>query len=201
MTGIVSIFRIQQGGEVQTPVETSGQTDPKTAELTQPKDKTPSEKEDVKDAVAKESEAQKQEPSGKPDLVIKVEGPVGRVFTEALNKVLAKEGMAGMMLQGVENSTDDSEDDDGRVGQNDQPAASPIEVHTVDAQLADLGDVVRINDAISQSTQNEHVIAIEHAHNQSKAIHMLDQLGSRKNVRICLSIDEAARYVGSKVTS
>lgn len=201
MTGIVSIFRIQQGGESQTPVETSGQTDPETAELTQPKDKESSTQEDVKDAVAKESEGKKQELSDKPDLVIKVEGPVGRVFTEALNKVLAKEGVAGMMLQGVENSTDDSAYVDEGVGQNDQSVAPPIEVHTVDAQLVDLGEVVRINDAISQSTQSEHVIAIEHAHNQSKAIHMLDQLGSRKNVRVCLSIDEAARYVGSKVTS
>lgn len=81
-------------------------------------------------------------------VVIKVDGPLGRVFTEALNKILAVEGMTMVPVADAE-----VVEDEGEV----------IHVHVVDTDRLEEEDVQHISDDIDKTDIALHLITTESA--------------------------------------
>lgn len=181
MTTIASIFRIQQDGDKQISTSTSGEkpTEPSTDTSAEPA--TQAEVEPKQENKAAENN---------PDLMVKVEGPVGRVFTEALNKVLATESVELTLVHHAEQEE-----------KPPLPEAIPTEVHTFDGENVEMSDVVKMSETVMKSEGTEYVIAIENAKNSSRALVMLSELEQFKNVKVCLSMESAAYHIARRLKS
>jgi len=137
----MSVFRIVRQPAAETPLKTATED-------------TAAEAEEVKEALAvigdapvkdaKDSTAPVFSLAEKPeDVLLKVNGPLGHLFTEALNKALALESMMMVPLMAEANDT-------GR---------SAVVVHVVDEDLLTASSVMAMNDSINASDTT--VVAME----------------------------------------
>lgn len=97
----------------------------------------------------------------KDKVVVKVDGPLSQVFTEALNKVLAFENMVLLPILADEYEAMKKEADF-----NDMTS---IHVQAYDAHDLTTGDVVDITNEITKTTEDAHIIAMESARGVSDA--------------------------------
>ena len=181
MPGVASVFRIHQGKETTItaePVDKADQpaSDPQSGE--EPSVASQSTQE-VRDE-AKGKEAGKE----RPELVVKVEGPVGQVFTDALNKVLAKESIMMTDLPAITAQ---------------DPETKPVSIHVYDAGELKLGDVEEVHQVVADDENVEHVVVLESAINGSKAAALMNAMaGAYKNVTVCLSTESAISHLRGK---
>ena len=99
--------------------------------------------------------------SQKDKVIVKIDGPLSQVFTEALNKVLAFENM--VLLPVLAEEYDAMKDDPSF---ND---TTSIHVQAYDAHDLTTGDVVDITNEITKTTEDSHIIAMESARGMSTA--------------------------------
>lgn len=116
----------------------------------------------VGDAPGSKGEAVKTEPvggealsgEGKKDIVVKIDGPLGRYFTESLNKILAIEGMLMTMM-----ATDEEEED-----QETRFDIKPdLVVTAMDGSALKFEDVTALNEVLKRYSTGDVVIAAESA--------------------------------------
>jgi len=160
--------------------------DPSTPADTQPEAETPGvETKKVVGEDGKETETEK---------MIKIDGPVGRVFTDALNKVLVQESYVTMLpailsRKAALSREDDVEDD-----------RELLQIYALDSDNLNLEDVVSITNDITKHTNREYIIAVEAIRGRvTKAMGFLDELGKMSNVSICYSQEKAINTVRSKL--
>jgi hypothetical protein len=189
----MSVFMIKQSGikNSQTEGEKSAKPIEDAVETAKP--------EPIQDSLpqktAVKQEATEDEKPKKEDVLIKIDGPVSQIFTDALNRVLAVENYMAMMpllLKAKEDKKADEVVED----------ATPIlQVYAWDSNSLNLSDVVDITNEVTRHTDRTYVIAVEAAGLATKAMGYLDQLSSLKNVTICYSQSRAVEVVRARVTA
>lgn len=147
-------------------------------------------------------EAEKVEPivskSGKADIMIKVDGPVGRIFTDALNKVLVNESYMTMMPHLTKKEAPVVDPESGMTGDNRQDE-DYLQVYAWDVENLNMEDVVHITNEVTRHTDRTFVIAVESTGKVTNAMSLLDGLGKCKNVTMCYSQVKAAEAVKARV--
>lgn len=125
-------------------------------------------------------------PENRKNVVVKIDGPVGRVFTEALNGLLATESyltMAPLVNFSGANSANDEKDNDF------------IQIYSWNADELNISDVVEITNDISKHTERNYVIALESIGMVTNNVALLSELGKLKNVKVCYSRDAGLNAV------
>lgn len=141
----------------------------------------------VLDAMAKEGTPdQPVIPEEKAGVLIKIDGPVGRVFTDALNTVLANESYMTM----VPESETESEGSEGRI---------TTQVYCWKADELLLEDVVAITNDISRHTERDYVIVAETSGKVSRELGLMEDIAKLKNVKLCFSQEAAIDVVLRKL--
>lgn len=115
----------------------------------------------------------------KAEVMVRVDGPISRVFTDALNKILAVEGMETML------SDEENEDDDDDF----------IQVYCWKESQLNTEDVVKITNDISKHTERSYVIAVESTGRPTSAMGHIEALGRLGNVKVCYSLEKAVAFV------
>ena len=146
--------------------------------------------------------------------LISIDGPVGRIYSAALQEVFANEGMAAMLHDMTEaeegvgvdgepvvHNLDGSRDDDGV----HQSAAGVIhtKVYSYTADTLNLKDVVQISNEISRNQGRDYIIAIEGVTygNISKATEMLCDMEKAGQLKLCLSRGSAMSAILNSIKS
>lgn len=123
------------------------------------------------------------------DTMIKIDGPVGRIFTDALNKVLAQESYVTMLPAIL---------DDQLVDDPITSADPSLQVYCWTGDALGTQDVVKITNDIAKHQDREYVIAVESA-KPTAALGILSSLDKLKNVKVCFSREAAMSAVLAKV--
>ena len=126
----------------------------------------------------------------KGELMVKIDGPVGRIFTDALNKMLVQESYMTMSPALFESK--DQEDH-----QNDEDEAE-LQIYCWKGDELNMKDVTMITDDIAKNTNRDFIIAIESV-KVTPAMSMLGDLLKLKNVQICFSQERALELVKSRI--
>lgn len=180
----VSVFKIQQAGVVTD--NELGNT-----QQTLEKDNAAEAKPETTTSPAVTPEEGKTSEGKKADVMVKIDGPVGRIFTDALNKLLVKESyMTAMPLQPL------AKDTSNREPVEMEPA---VQVYAWHADELNLSDVVEITNDISKHTERDYVIAVESSGKVTREMGLLDQLGKMKNVKICFSQERALAALMARI--
>ena len=122
----------------------------------------------------------------KKSVTVKVDGPVGKVFTEALNQLLATESYMMNMLP------------------PDQSGATPgrsnlLQVYCWEGDMIDLKDVTEILNEVTRHTDQEFVIAIENIKNVTSSLAYLDKLSALDNVKVFYKREKSLNYIKERV--
>lgn len=105
----------------------------------------------------------------KKNVVVKVDGPLSQVFTEALNRVLAFENMVLLPILAEELEVMKEEDESF----ND---LTSIHVQAYDANDLTTMDVVDITNEITKTVQDDHILVMESARGLSNAVGSVDRM-------------------------
>ena len=130
------------------------------------------------------------EPVEKPDLLVKIDGPVGRVFTDALNKMLVQESymtMSNDLFETKEKKEDIDEDDNIN-----------LQVYCWNGEELNLEDVTAITNDITKHKNRDFVIAIESAR-VTPIMALLGDLEKLPNVKLCYSQSKALQLVSERI--
>ncbi len=126
---------------------------------------------------------------------VQVDGPLGRYFTECLNKVLAKESMM-MTAKRRHTSTGNGTSSDGkRIVEAEVP---DIWVKAMDEKDFDFEDVIEIDRLMELDQQPEMVIAVESVHITPAVNRMVKNMHAR-NSRLWLKIDRAVNQTADLI--
>ena len=188
----MSVFKIQQNGintenANKQQLEASEENTTQSAEVnTSEESKASARETNIEGAIA----APGAEAGGeKQDIMVKIDGPVSRVFTDALNKMLVNESYMTMVpVDHKPSSTQQEQDQD------------ILQVYVWKADELNTEDVVQITNDISRHVERDYVIAIESARSVSKSVGLIEELGKLKNVTVCYSQERALSLVKSKVS-
>lgn len=124
----------------------------------------------------------------KPELMVEVDGPVGRIYTDALNKILATEGYAAMIPASWNDKLESKEV---------QPVETPsrtMKVWCWDKDHLNHEDIVRITNDVVRHPNRNYVIAIEHHGVITEKIALLDQTCRDLGLKLHLSMDSAINH-------
>lgn len=117
--------------------------------------------------------------------VVKVDGPLGRVFTQALNKMLAVEGMAAIPLtnEAFELMRKNKE-------------VEVINVKAIDTAFVNTEDAVEITDDIVKHPNENFVLAMESRSSKvTNCAGLLSGLDKLKNTQVQYRVESAAARV------
>ena len=127
-----------------------------------------------------------------PKMMVKVDGPVGRLFTDALNKMLATEGYI-TMLPNIEADQFDQE------SQEEELPKNLVQVYCWRTDAINTSDLVELTNNITRHTDRQFVIAMESTGRVSNGIGVLEDLQKMPNVKLCYSMESAVRHVQGKL--
>ena len=122
----------------------------------------------------------------KPEMMVKIDGPVGRVFTDALNKLLVQESY--MTTDPLFLEVPGKEDDED----------VSLQVYCWKGDELNTEDVTQITNEVSRHTTRDFVISVEAAR-VSPAMGLLSYLEKLPNVKLCLSQEKALAIVSERL--
>ena len=129
----------------------------------------------------------------RPALTVKVDGPVGRVFTDALNKLLATEGYLTVRPEGME---DDPVDSVAAAGVNDPiKSKNLVQIYCWRTDAVNADDLIQLSNTVSRHSDRPFVVALESAASMTRAVGLLEDLQCFKNLKVCYSLESAANHV------
>lgn len=125
----------------------------------------------------------------KKDVMLKIDGPVGRLFTEALNKALATESYMTMLP-----------------AMGDQPEAHDpvtdlepdLQVYCWTGDSLEASDVIEITNDIAKHQNREYVVSVEAIRQTPRAMAALQALRSDR-VKLCYSRESAVAEVKARL--
>ncbi len=130
-------------------------------------------------------ETKQEEDAG---LVVTIDGPLGRVFTEALNKMLAVESMMMMPLT-----------KEALVAiKKESPKTQVVKVNAFDEDMLKVADVVEVSNEITKSQEDQFVVAVESrraVRTVNSKTQLLTNLGDHQNVQVSYRMDVAVKQV------
>jgi hypothetical protein len=127
------------------------------------------------------------------DKMVRVDGPVGRIFTQALNQLLATEGYQTMIdfneIAEVEENEDKAADRD----------THPVEVHCYEADKLNNVEITQLLNRVTRHTDRPFVIAVESSKGFSRSVRVLEAMREIPNITICYTQAAALRAVRSLI--
>ena len=181
----MNVFKIQQAPAVKKEAEEK----PLTQVSPETEGASPSEEIVVNNNVQEGAPAGAAAP-GK-EIMVQVDGPVSRIFTDALNRLLAVEGyitvppIIGKMVEGGEPAV--------------ETAPGLVQVYCWRTDAVNTNDLVQLTNEITRHTDREYVVAVEQASTISENMGILEGLAKNPNVKLCYSQESAARYIQGKL--
>ena len=146
-------------------------------------------------AAATPPEATPQTPAASNEPVtVQVDGPIGRVFTDALNKVLAIEGYLTMLPED-EPVTEADSVEIGHMSPIKKAPINLVQVYCWRTDAVNASDLVQLSNNITAHSDRTFVVALEAAATIKNAVGVLESLTCYPNVKVCYSLESAARYV------
>ena len=150
--------------------------------------------------------------------LISIDGPVGRIYSAALQEVFANEGMAAMLHdfskaeegvgsdgEPVVRNLDGSKDDDGEDSVIHQSVAGVkhTKLYSYTADTINIDDVVKISNEICKNRGRDYIIAIEGVTygNINSAMDVLCDMEKAGQIKLCLSRGSAISAVMSSLKS
>ena len=176
----MSVFKIQQQGVATQATHHETKTIEKEADLSKEPNVV------FKDANPPIEENNGTEAVEKPDLMVKIDGPVGRVFTDALNKLLVQESYMTMSPEIFHDT------------KSDHTKQVDVQVYCWNANNLNTEDVVQITNDITKNKAKDYVIAVE-ALRPTASMRFLGELEKLPNVKLCFSYDKAAAIVSDRL--
>ena len=145
---------------------------------------------EVGEEVQVPQQTEHENPSAAPgEKMVKIDGPVGRVFTDALNQLLVEEGYM-TMLPLLEARSEP------------EPKKDPLlQVYCWTGNSINTEDVKALLNEVSVHPNRDYVVAVENIERVTSAISSLDMLSRLENVKVCYSRDRAVEHVWKKLTS
>lgn len=183
----MSVFKIHQASAVNKGVET------KVEEVKQKTEEDHSvESSHVVETPVPSKGDENKEPSLEekedPKLMVKIDGPVGRLFTEALNKMLATEGYIAMV------------EPDTIIEKKEEQEEPSLQIYALKGDEINTSDVVEITNEISKHEDKDYIVAVESISQVTRIHGYLEELGKLKNVRLCWSQKSALNAVKEHLT-
>lgn len=126
-----------------------------------------------------------------PDVKIKIDGPIGQVFTDALNKMLAVESYMTLSPMGTAAAGADI--------LQDLKDEEILQVYCYKADELNVSDMVAISNEVTKHTQRDFVLSFETAGNFPSILEAAENLARLPNVSLFLSRKAAANHIQSKV--
>ena len=123
------------------------------------------------------------------EVTVKIDGPVGRVFTDALNKVLASESLMMTATDAVVDTGEKEEDKEEEVD---------LQVYAWKSDQINTEDVVELTNEISKHEERTFIVAVEGTE-VSSPMGILYGLNKVKNVEVVFSQEEAIHRVMKRV--
>ena len=127
-----------------------------------------------------------------PKMLMKVDGPVGRLFTDALNKMLATEGYLTVMPN-IEADQFDQETPEQDLPKN------LVQVYCWRTDAVNTSDLVELTNNITRHTDRQFVIAMESTGKMSNGMGVLEDLQKMPNVKLCYSMESAVQHFKGKL--
>lgn len=134
--------------------------------------------------VSKPVESATGEPVEKPDVMVKIDGPVSRVFTDALNKLLVQESYMTMNPVLFEKDKENDEDVE-------------IQVYCWNGDDLNTEAVTQITNDVTRHSNRDFVIAVESTR-VSPSMALLGYLEKLPNVHLCFSQEKALALVSAR---
>lgn len=150
--------------------------------------------------------------------LISIDGPVGRIYSAALQEVFANEGMAAMLhdfseaeegvgsdgepvVRNLDGSKDDGDEDD--VIHQSVAGVKHTKLYSYTADTINIDDVVKISNEICKNRGRDYIIAIEGVTygNINKAMDVLCDMEKAGQIKLCLSRGSAISAVMSSLKS
>lgn len=129
-------------------------------------------------------------------IIVKVDGPLSRLFTDSLNKVLAFESMVLIPL--TEEQLEAMKKDDQEYNET-----TTIHVQAYDASDITTSDVVEISDSITKTDADDHVLVMESARGirgaADSAIRVCAATKTRVHMQMRYAVETAMDVIRSKV--
>lgn len=117
----------------------------------------------------------------KKDKMVRVDGPIGRIFTDALNEVLAKESL--MVFTPM-------------LSEKEEDVEPDIEVLLWDGSAVNRIDVEHLSEEVAKFPDRQFIVAVENV-KPSASMALLGYIGrTSKNIQLCYSQQKAAELVG-----
>lgn len=180
----MSVFKIQQRGiEMQDQKDTATKIESE-AELNKEGNV---QFKDVSNVDEKPVESASGDPVEKPDVMVKIDGPVGRVFTDALNKLLVQESYLTMSPALFENKEAQSENEEVN-----------LQVYCWKGEELNVEDVTAITNDVTKHQNRDFVIAVESAR-VTPVMALLGDLEKLPNVKLCYSQEKALSIVSERI--
>ena len=166
----------------------------------------------------KQPESTTPAPKEKEARLISIDGPVGRIYSAALQEVFANEGMAAMLHdfseaeegvgsdgEPVVRNLDGGKDDDDEDGVIHQTVAGVkhTKLYSYTADTINIDDVVKISNEICKNRGRDYIIAIEGVTygNINSAMDVLCDMEKAGQIKLCLSRGSAISAVMSSLKS
>lgn len=127
-------------------------------------------------------------------VMVKIDGPIGRLFTDTLNKILANESYMTMFSKmPVEmHERDDSGDSD------EEP---DVQVYCWKAEALNAQDLVQVTNLITKTSSSNVIIAIEASSGRlSDAVKLLPAFEKMDRVKVCYSQQAAAEALVARLS-
>lgn len=130
------------------------------------------------------------------DITVKIDGPVGKVFTDALNQMLAIEGFAAMISpdEVVKKASEAHDHADISIG-----------VYSGSVDLLNTEEIVKISNEITRHSNQEYIIAIEGVRgghletSKIRALGILEELTKSSGAKLFYSHDLAISHLRGKL--
>lgn len=183
----MSVFKIHQAAAVNKGVETkveevkqsTGEDHSVETSHTEPSSITVNNDENVSSSP--------EEGKEDPKLMVKVDGPVGRLFTDALNKMLATEGYVAMI------------EPDSVVKKEESDNTPSLQIYALKGDEIGMSDVVEITNEISKHSEQDYIVAVESVSQVTRAHGYLEELGKLGNVKLCWSQNSALNAIKDRL--
>lgn len=120
----------------------------------------------------------------KPEKMVKIDGPIGRIFTDALNRLLATEGYITMLPVEEFENTPVVED-----------ALEMTEVYCWTGNTLNTTDVTELMNNVTRHQDRQFVVAVESVQKVTPLMGLLDSMVKLPNVQVCYSREAALAAV------
>jgi hypothetical protein len=139
--------------------------------------------------IAESSEAEKEEKEqdNPKDKTVRIDGPVSRIFTHALNQLLATESYMMTMVEDPAEEKQAAEE------------FPEIQVYCWSGNVLNSEDITKLYNEVTCHTDRQFILAVESSNGLSNNVKMLDVIDRLPNLTICYTQKQAINAVRSKL--